>query len=108
MATATIKPVIEMSVTDYTVSNDYNIRVVVVGKMVTVSGEIYGKGSSTGYITGVPLPGSKYGNAYAFLARDMNTGNFINVRLGSNLFIYRDSNMANGVIYDFTFSYCAA
>lgn len=101
--------------TDYDSTGKYHIRISQMGKMVTVSGVIFGTGTSE-YLSAVALPTpAKYdggselmGNALIFYARNQNTGATKQLRCGSSYYIYLDSDMASGVPFAFAFSYCKA
>lgn len=101
--------------TDYDLTGKYHIRISQIGKMVTVSGVIFGTGIAE-YLTAVPLPTpAKYdggselmGNAVIFYARNQNTGVTKQLRCGSSFYIYLESDMANGAPFAFAFSYCKA
>ena len=98
--------------TDYIKANDYVIRVARVGKMVTVSGVIYGTGTA-GYLD-LKLPTMAFGdgtilaNAIVFMARNQTTGNVIQLRCGGTFSIYREASMTSGEQYSFAFAYCSA
>ena len=103
-----------ISYTDYNKTGDYHVRVAITGKIVTVSGIIFGKGTA-GYVTEVILPtpfgfvpnDSEYiANAVIFYARNQQTGAIQQMRAGGNFFIYRETAMTNGQPYAFGFSYC--
>lgn len=99
--------------TDYNSNGNYHVRVVQLGKMVIVSGEVFGKGTE-GYITDIPLPtpfgydgGSELlANAIIFYARNQSTGAIQQMRTGASHYIYREAAMTNGQPYSFAFSYC--
>ena len=98
--------------TDY-VENDYQIRVARLGKMVVVSGIIYGTGTAEYCGPSLPSPamyndGVVNANAVVFYARNQLTGTVIQLRCGGNFRIYREASMTNGVQYAFGFAYCAA
>lgn len=98
-----------VSVTNYVKANDYRVRICRIGHMVSVSGYIYGTGS-TGYIQDIPLPfmynDGTVPQAIIFQARDQSTGAIVTLRCGGSFYIYRESSLASGNIYSFAFSYC--
>lgn len=99
--------------TDYNSNGNYHIRVSQLGKMVIVSGEVFGTGTA-GYITDIALPtpfgydgGSELmANAVIFYARNQTTGAIQQMRTGADHYIYREAAMTNGQAYSFAFSYC--
>ena len=98
--------------TDYNVSNDYNIRVCQLGKMVVVSGIIYGTATAEYCGPSLPSPamyndGVINSNAVVFHARNQSTGAIVQLRCGGNFRIYREASMTNGVQFAFGFAYCA-
>lgn len=98
--------------TDYNVSNDYNIRVCQLGKMVVVSGIIYGTATAEYCGPSLPSPamyndGVINSNAVVFHARNQSTGDIVQLRCGGNFRIYREASMTNGVQFAFGFAYCA-
>lgn len=85
------------------------------GKMITVSGEVFGTGTNE-YLDAINLPApfgydgsAEYvANAVCFLARNQSTGAYEQMRVGGNFKIYLNASMTVGVAYAFGFSYCAA
>ena len=110
------KDKIENNYTDYNATGKYHIRVCQSGKMVTVSGEVFGTGS-IGYLEDIQLP-RPYGyeagssellaNAVVFIARNQSNGAYKQMRVGGDFKIYLEADMTSGTVYAFSFSYCKA
>lgn len=98
-----------VTVNDYYVANDYRVRVCQIGKVVVVSGIIYGTGRNE-YL-GFSLPTFSFNsqedkaNALVFMARNQSNGAYKTLRAGGNFAIYRESDMTAGTVYSFAFSY---
>ena len=102
--------------TDYNSTGKYHIRVCVMGKIVVVSGVIFGTGQAE-YLNEVNLPTPAYytngnteyiANAVIFNARNQTTGAVQQMRVGGDFKIYLEATMTLNQPYAFGFSYCKA
>ena len=110
MATSKIEKPLNQTLQHFTSANNYDLYVCQIGRIVVVSGQIYGSGRGE-YLPGLGIPTSAAGNAImrARCVSGTGAGNVIDVRQGSNgNGIYREASMANGSIWDISFAYLAA
>lgn len=98
-----------VTVEDYVKANDYRIRVCKIGKIVVVSGIIYGTGRNEYLDFALPIfsfnSQISEAGALVFMARNQSTGAYKTLRAGGGFAIYRESDMPSGIIYSFAFSY---
>ena len=108
---AAVSSEVENNYSDYFKENDYAIRIATTGKMVVVSGVVFGTGTA-GYIPlSLPIPANyndpaTLTNAIIFYARNQSTGAIVQMRCGGSFSIYREASLTNGQQYSFAFAYC--